>query len=352
MYFGSSAESPELANSLGKSLLQISDGHKKVEAYLGSRLNLGTQANRNLIQVMEESLPENRRVLLLFSGGKDSSLLAKILTRSNKVLAVYLGPEEREPKVAQLANNLGIDDFVSISNLATPDEVVRAFKKKSVSGVPIGGNSLLGLSILNSEGLLNEIDEVVHGQGADTLSGSMHNQIVYASRTNQRVIVGKNRIATLGHFASMARRVNRLWTLRYLLEIERGFNAIIKNWHLLTPRQIQILIGRYYTFVPIDGGTINQFQDIWGKPVSSPFHSNAALDFFMLNAPLGQTSQKKPYIEKALKELGISELEFESKGFGLKPPNLKVTKQAYNYQLRKFFWSKFVNSLVGKGDDA
>lgn len=348
MYFGLSAENLELANSLGKSLLQISDEHKRLKVYLGSRFNLETQANRNLIQVIEEGLPENRRVLLLFSGGKDSSLLAKILTKSNKVLAVYLGPEERAPKVAQLANKLGIDDFVSISNLATPKEVVRAFKKKNVFGVPVGGTSLLGLTILSSRKMLTEIDEVVHGQGADTLSGSMHNQIDYSSKMNRRTLIGRNRIATLGHFANIARRVNRLGVLAHILEFERGFNDIVKNWQTLTPRQIQILIGRFYTFVPIDGGAINQFQDIWGKPVSSPFHSNGALDFFMTNAPLGQTGQKKPYIEKALKELGISELEYESKGFGLKPPNLKVTKKAYSYKLRQFFWSEFVNSSANR----
>jgi asparagine synthetase B (glutamine-hydrolysing) len=332
--------------SLNSSILKIEESHYELRKYLESESYKDSKSNTELIPILEENLPENKRVLLLFSGGKDSCLLAKLLKRSNSVVAVFFGPKESSDRVSKLAKQLRIDDFVPISELASPIEVVRLFKQKPNQSLPIGGNSLLGLSTLGQHGVLREVDTVIHGQGADTISGSMHNQFKHSLK-EENISQIRNRISVVQHFTNMVRRTKRIEILTYLFEIEKGFNETTKNFPYLSPRHIQILLGKFYTFIPIDGETINQFQSIWEKRTLSPFHSTSVLNFFMQKSAIFNSGEKKPHIEQALNNLGISGLAFETKGFGLKPLQARVSKKILNYQLREQFWAEFANSSTG-----
>jgi len=182
---------------LGSSLLKIEDAHYELRNYLESESSKDLILKTDIIQILEENLPENKRVLLLFSGGKDSCLIAKLLKRKNDVVGVFFGPKESSDRVSLLAKQLRIDDFVPISDLANPMEVLTLFKQKANQSLPIGGNSLLGLSTLGHQGVIREVDIVIHGQGADTLSGCMHNQMNYSLNPKKRYLKQENELVQL-----------------------------------------------------------------------------------------------------------------------------------------------------------
>lgn len=296
------------------------------------------------VKVLESNLPQESRIILLFSGGKDSTLLAKLLkSNKNEVTLAYFHSSKNIDKVVAISERLEMP-LIIIERFASTDQLRHLFRNSQKSRLICGGTNVLGLASLSEHLNVRDFDVVIHGQGSDSLSSAVH---------NQRYNLGKGPLTNVveiaaiifSHFILMTRKKKWINFIPYYLKWSNRLARIIldSSPSYLYPAQIQILIAYFITFIPIDGYSFKQFESIWKVPVYSPFHVESTFRHFFNFPQWNYMFTSKPLIDYALEELAMSRLFFLQRGFNLQHNSFSGKAKQAVYALRGELYSSFLN---------
>lgn len=152
------------------------------------------------------------KIFLLYSGGRDSTLLLKLLSLSkNKITLSYFNSHPDNPYFSETvldnASRLGVDGLITIETISDPLEIM-----ENLGPRPFGGTNLLGLNEIDKYVNLENYDFVIHAQGADILSGVVHNQSKSFYNFNSWM-------TTFRHLNKMIRYKNRPFLSPYLAKV-------------------------------------------------------------------------------------------------------------------------------------
>jgi hypothetical protein len=279
----------------------------------------------DLISSLQKILPTDLKIALLFSGGLDSSLIAKLLVlNNNKVTGIYIGSEVNlNPKTRLLVSELGLSDLIIVDGVASTDVILNA-----IGHLPKGGTNLKGLAKLNEFVNLEKFDVLFHAQGADTLCNAVHNQKFKSKSIFINIFL---------HLILMARKKSWIFLTVPIFLLTLRLRKVFLSHNVTASSSIHFLLGVFVTHIPIDGGTLAQFSKIWNIHIQSPFHNSQIIDFFYAN--LSNPIQKS-VIFQSLEQLNLGHHYFSKKGFKIdirEGDNLKVD----GFELREVFCKKY-----------
>jgi len=259
-------------------------------------------------------------VALLFSGGRDSALLAKCLSYNGVDVIAYHAFKHTvdHPKSRKKLDSLhgifkktGVQELQIFYGGVSPDNLLKAFNGEYL---PAPAASACANIFLNTN--ISSHRYISFAQGADTLSNTVHNQHKYYN-------IEKG--ASLFEIKSILRRmyvtthpkVFKLFALstinRIILQSESNLNSL-KGAEI---QNVSRLIGMHLVHTPLDSKFIYDLASINNQLVFNPFHTLEVEKLFMNSVDSRNNSSNidKHEINSCLEKFGLKNLEFERAGF-------------------------------------
>jgi len=263
---------------------------------------------------------KSESVGLLFSGGRDSCLLAKLLIEGGKeVTAYHVTPfiHSRAKQIIHRHEIKKMSDLIGIHNLelvefgAKPSEHIRTFH-----GMPFAQPASVGLSALFRRSSLPNQKIICFAQGADTLSNVMHTQLNFYNKSDSNNLIQVIQIILKMYTKTWPKTIRVVALLQLAKILAKSFSSI-KKLTIYEVQNISRIVGMYLVHTPFDSQFVYQVAKNMNQKVFNPFHSFevANLYFIPVVEEVVVTESKKIEIDFMLERLGIHNLNFSVFGF-------------------------------------
>ena len=282
-----------------------------------------------------------KSVALLMSGGKDSALLAKLLSLNGvEVIAYHVTRHEKShygiktkmKNLYEICEKVGVSKLNVVYGGASPDNLLKSFNYEFFSSPAAAGcaNIFLNTDIKNHK-------IICFAQGADTLSNVVHTQLPYynnlnlASASKIRKLIREMYVSTFPtKYRFLAYSIVNKIIYKCKDEISMLINEELQN--------ISRLIGMYLAHTPTDSNYIYKLAKLNAIPVFSPFHTAEVEELYMTGVTniIKTDKFEKIEIEIALKELGLEGLSFNPAGFTVNRVSDQgslISKKQFNKQI-------------------
>jgi hypothetical protein len=308
------------ANHMGKGMTLFSSFNKSLEF---ENYEIKSKKLLNLVdqQIKKANL---QSVALLFSGGKDSSLLAQLLVNHGVKVHAYYVLREREEipgrgktRYEKLATLHKICEKIQISSLTTvsggvsPSNLLQAYGNKiNISPAAAGLANLF----LNTD--ISKHKFLCFAQGADTLSNAVHTQAKYYQNVNQvSYLELKDLFSNM--FTSTFQRKYRFIGKKIIQDI---LELLSDSLHSLEGEEIQNisrLVGMHLVHTPLDSKFVYDIAKLNNMDIFNPFHTLEVeeLYFQKVHQKIDNSYAQKIEIDYLLNYFSLQGLPFEKSGF-------------------------------------
>jgi asparagine synthetase B (glutamine-hydrolysing) len=278
-----------------------------------------------------------KSVSILLSGGKDSALLAKILSLNGIEVNAYhvTRNSENHPSTKKnlerlhvICEKLGISKLNVAYGGVSPNDLLKQYNSLLFSSTAANGCA----NLFSSTNIKNQ-EVLCFAQGADTLSNVVHNQHPYFNNSKP-VAFGDLKDLIRSMYISTYPKFFKL--LGY--EMQRSiFNQSKNDLKILISEEFQKVsrfVGMYLVHTPMDSKFIYDIAELNNLSVFNPFHFTEVIKIFMssVNRASPVDGIKKIEIEIAIKELGLDGLNFDNSGF-----KVDLVSNTGNYVKRSSF---------------
>jgi hypothetical protein len=283
---------------------------------------------------------------LLFSGGKDSTLIAKLLVDSGtKVNAYHLmnansSDDKKRYKLEKLeiiSRNIGLNELNIVYGAVPPATHLEEYQNKLHTSP-----ASIGLSNIFKSTEIKKDSSIWFAQGADTLSNAVHTQQFYRLNNKQANAQDFKRMLykmSAKTYPTNVRFISYILTSLIIRKIKNQLpinNISISN--------LSKIIGMFLIHTPFDSRFIYDISKINNLKVYNPFHNTEIIRLFtkgVRELKVSDFQKLKPEIEDISQILGISRLDFLSNSFGI---SLGSSKDHKNY-MNEIYRIHQLNSL-------
>jgi hypothetical protein len=315
--------------------------------------NYGHLKFSNISELISQYIASSKvkSAALLFSGGKDSTLLAKLLKDNGvKVNLYHVAPHNRVDlkdseylsKISKIAERINADNLNIYFGGLNSKKTFEAYGYN-----PFGITASSGLANIFTNSNIVQEESIWFSQGADTLSNVVHTQTQYS---NDQSLATKLDIYFI---------LQRMLCLTYPKKF-RLFGVFIANqiWNkthkdlevlVAKPKAVvSIILGMFLVHTPTDSGFVYKISNLNGIPVFNPFHSLQIQSFFLRETKNRSTNVSKKngkyIILNELSKMNLMDLSFLDSGFKIRQitngKNL-VTEQVYRKEIFSLYIENF-----------
>jgi ribosomal protein S13 len=259
---------------------------------------------------------------IMLSGGKDSALLAKLLSKNGVKVNAYhaMRHEKNHPENRVKLQNLNdICTAAGVSTLSVvyggvgPKQLLKSFNNRVFTAPAASGCANI---FLNSN--ISVESTVCFAQGVDTLSNAVHTQHKYYNNSNLASLYEiKAMLRTM--YTSTYPKFYKIIALRIINQVIKSIEPKIYDLKNTEVQNISRLIGMHLVHTPMDSKFFYDISRFNGLPVFNPFHSLEVEELYMQSIMnLSKTEQPgKKEIDLALHEFGMHKLKYDKSGFNV-----------------------------------
>lgn len=321
-----------------------------VENYL---LNQASQPYDNyyqkslaVLQHIREMIAKSnlKKASILFSGGKDSTILARLLVESKVNLTGYFSmPVKKNSqkngliirKIENIATSIGMNELEVCYSEINPIDLLAQYRNEPLVNRP----AIALASIFKNTSISNQ-DNVWFAQNCDTLSNNVHTQLKYFDN-NENISLRQMQIMIIRMTCMTFPTYFRYIAFAASMRIIDKIRECLIDLQGISIQNFSRLIGTYLVHTPMDSNFIYKISSINSIKVYNPFHSSEMQRIYMTYVLPGsqKRSPNKYEIDSIIRILGLDKIEYlrGSFGVGFENHNTKVQyfKNIYNLSQHK-----------------
>lgn len=323
--------------------------------YSGLQSNHGHLKLSNISELIGQYIASSKvkSAAVLFSGGKDSTLLAKLLKDNGVKVNLYhvaphnlidLRDSEYLIKINKIAKRINVENLNIFYGGLNSKKTFEVYGNN-----PFGITASSGLANIFTNSKITQEESIWFSQGADTLSNVVHTQTQYS---NDQSIATKLDIyfILLRMLCSTYPKKFRLFGVLIANQIWNKTHNVLEVLIGEPKSAVSIILGMFLVHTPTDSDFVYKISNLNGIPVFNPFHSFQIQSFFLretLNRTTNVSKESKKYIIlNELNKMNLMDLPFLDSGFKIRQianeKNL-VTEQLYRWEIFSLY-VKYLNS--------
>jgi hypothetical protein len=278
--------------------------------------------SKNLLDLLSKIIQDSKMdsTALLISGGKDSALLAKLLSSNGVNVIAYhatrYGKDHPETKnsledLYTICRKVGVSDLNVVYGGVSPKDLLNAYNGNFF---PSPAAAALANIFLNSS--IKSHGSISFAQGADTLSNAVHNQSKYYNNSKRLSLSEIKRVLRQMYITTYPKQY-KLIGLRMINSIITEIGSQIDLLQNIELQNLSRLAGMHLVHTPLDSKFVYDIAGIHNLSVFNPFHTLAVeeLYFKSLRNPKNTCLNLKKEIDFGLRKFGLDNMKFNKSGF-------------------------------------
>ncbi len=277
-----------------------------------------------LIEIVNKKIRSEKleSVGIMLSGGKDSALLAKLLSTNGVKVNAYHAmrykknhPENRikMQNLTEICTAAGVSNLSVVYGGVGPEQLLKSFNNNIFTAPAASGCANI---FLNSN--ISAESSVCFAQGVDTLSNVVHTQHKYYNNSN---LASPHEIKTMLRlmYISTYPKIYKIIALRIINQVVKSITPKIDDLRSTEVQNISRLIGMHLVHTPMDSKFFYDISRFNGLSVFNPFHSLEVEELYMQNVVNSSKSDQpgKKEIDLSLHEFGMHKLKYDKSGFNV-----------------------------------